>query len=232
MNACRTLIKHAANVSSRRSFAGAKLIASQQHRFVTTTRAFSTTSTSQEDLFKLLTREHAEEIETDSLVMPPELSDLKSKIEADWTIVDDGAMTKMVRTAEDIKVQLSFHEEMMDEPVEEEAGPMRFTVTVSKAGHSLVFSCLAEDAQVRIQSVAITTEDVEAVHKNSGVRSSQYQGPEFGELAEDLQDGFLAFLEEKAGIEEDVSVFISMYTDYREQNEYVKFLEDSMTLLH
>jgi len=42
---------------------------------------------------------------------------------------------------------------------------------------------------------------------------------------------FTAFLEDEVGINEDVATFISMTADFREQQEYVKFLDDSMSIL-
>jgi len=211
------------------------------------TRPFSSSAS---DLAEILERELAEEVEGGDDGMPAELATLKQNLQEQqaWKIVDDGAVTKMYRTLADTgsKVQLTFHcqdtvevldgggdvvDEGLGDEIEEEAGPVRFTVTVAKAGRTLVFTCLSEDAAARIQSVATTATADDVDSKSFGVDGYQYQGPEFSELAEDLQDAFHAFLEDDVSVNEDVASFVSMYSDYREQVEYVKFLEDAKSVL-
>ena len=105
-----------------------------------------------------------------------------------------------------------------------------------------MFTCLSEFAMPKIQGVAVaTSEDVEAIHGtkrspsagggSGGVDAYQYQGPEFEELAEDLKDAFHTYLEEEVGISEDMASFISMYSDFCEQIEYVGFLEDAKNIV-
>ena len=193
----------------------------------------------------LLARERAEEVDT--AVMPEDLKNLRIELQQDWKIVDDAALIKLYRTTDDNKkVQVSFHcqdtveeepsydnEDGNDQEEEELAVPIRFTVTVSKAGKTLVFTCLTtEELSLTIQSTAITTEDPTTVQNNGGsVLSTNYQGPEFSELAEDLQDAFHSFLVEDIGISADLVSFITMYCDYKEQTEYVQWLEDAKALL-
>ena len=69
------------------------------------------------------------------------------------------------------------------------------------------------------------------MQKTSGIAETLYQGPDFTELAEDLQDAFHTYLEEEVGVNKDVAAFISMYTDYKEQCQYVQFLEDAQNIL-
>jgi len=193
--------------------------------------------------------------------MPPDLLELKGSLESGddeggWKIVDDGAITRLYRsTSSGAKVQLSFHcqdtVEYMDEQQEileelgipeegagsgeeEEAAPVRFTVTVSKAGKALVMNCLSENASAKVQGVAVTaSQNVDDVHVKSGgwIDKAQYQGPEFEELAEDLQESFHTYLEEEVGVSENVAAFVSMYADYREQVEYVNFLAETKSIL-
>ena len=193
-----------------------------------------------EDLLDILTREHAEEIENDSTAVPPELAELKSSLEKDWKIVDDGATTRMFRSVGSSKVQVFFHcqdtvevtDEDYEEPVEEEAAaPVRFAVMATKAGKTLVLTCISEDATAKIQGAGITMDDVETIQQKSGIDSNQYQGPEFTELAEDLQDSFHTYLEEELGINENVASFVAMQADFREQINYVQFLEDAKSAL-
>ena len=55
--------------------------------------------------------------------------------------------------------------------------------------------------------------------------------PEFTELAEDLQESFQSYVIEECGIDEDVTAFISMYSDYREQEEYVSWMKSAVDIL-
>jgi hypothetical protein len=57
------------------------------------------------------------------------------------------------------------------------------------------------------------------------------QGPEFTELAEDLQDAFHTYVEKECGVDEDVTAFITMYADYREQEEYVAWMKTANSVL-
>jgi hypothetical protein len=57
------------------------------------------------------------------------------------------------------------------------------------------------------------------------------QGPEFTELAEDLQESFQNYVAEECGVDEDVTAFISMYCDYREQEEYVSWMKTAIDIL-
>jgi len=52
-----------------------------------------------------------------------------------------------------------------------------------------------------------------------------FQGPIFRELAEDLQDSFVSYVQEECGVTTDVAAFISMYADYKEQLQYINWLK-------
>jgi complement component 1 Q subcomponent-binding protein len=213
------------------------------HHLLSTRAAFSSTTT----LIDLLKREHAEEVEN-AATMPPELYDLKALLEKDWKIVDDGAMTRLHKTLESsAKVQVVFHcqdtveyeedfnfddeeeEGEQEEEEEESADPIRFTVTITKAGKTLALTCLTtEELNASIQSAAVTSS---ALLPEMTLPPGDFQGPEFMELAEDLQEAFHTFLNDDVGVSENVVVFLSMYCDYKEQTQYVQFLEDTKTLL-
>ena len=66
---------------------------------------------------------------------------------------------------------------------------------------------------------------------NSQQISHCFQGPEFTELAEDLQEAFHTYVEKECGIDEDVTAFIAMYADYREQEEYVSWMKTANKVL-
>jgi hypothetical protein len=120
-------------------------------------------------------------------------------------------------------------EEQEEEEEEEPADPIRFTVSITKAGKTLAITCLTtEELTASIQSVAVTSSPLV---NDVTVPPGEFQGPEFMELAEDLQEAFHNFLNEDVGVAEDVVSFLSMYCDYKEQTQYVQFLEDTKTLL-
>jgi complement component 1 Q subcomponent-binding protein len=197
---------------------------------------------SQTNLVDILAREEQEEVDSGNTEMPEELADLKSRLESDWRIVDDGANTQLFLN--DKKVQISFHcqdtveEEVAyedDEEVDDDDEPMapvRFTVTLSKAGKTLVISCLSELGMAKIDSVVSSTSAPDVVHANQGVlEKTEYQGPDFLELAEDLQDAFAVFLEDECNVNSDVATFVAMYTDYKEQMQYAQFLKDAQSII-
>ena len=193
-------------------------------------------------LADILKREHTEEIDNNTTEMPPDLSDVKTALEQEegWKIVDDGALTKLYRTLSNgSKVQIAFHCQDTVEDVEgcieddgyagdEAAVPIRFHVAVTKAGKTLAMTCLTtEDLSASIQSVAVTGQ----LQDDYLVAASDYQGPEFVELAEDLQESFHDFLLDDIGVSENVVSFLSMYCDFKEQTEYVKFLSEARNLV-
>ena len=199
-------------------------------------------SAASDALVDVLKREHDEEKENNTLDMPVDLTKLKQQIEADWKLVDDGAMTKLHKTVGALKVQISFHcqdtvneyegDAEEEEDVEEPGGNgVRFTITATKAGKSVVWNCVSRDESVTIQGVGMTNEDVDLVQKTSGISENLYQGPDFTELAEDLQDAFHEYLSEELGVDSDLAVFIAMYTDYKEQCQYVHFLSDVQSIV-
>lgn len=201
-----------------------------------TARAFSAPTTT---LIDILAREEAEEVDTGNTEMPQELADLRASLEKDYRIVEEEAMTTMFLT--DSKVQISFHcqdtvEEVTEEAYEdgeEPSDPVRFTVTDTKAGKTLFINCISEAGEVKIEGVGTTSLSPDAVHANQGnlPEKSLYQGPDFLELAEDLQEAFYGFLENDCGVHTDVASFVAMQTDYQEQMQYVQFLKDVQTVL-
>jgi complement component 1 Q subcomponent-binding protein len=192
-------------------------------------RTFS--SESKTNLIDILAKECDEEVDSGNTEMPQVLSDLKATLEEKWRVVDDGANTQMF--LKDKKVQISFHcqdaveevedEEEVNETEEEVVAPVHFTVTVSKAGKSLVLECLSDFGQVKVVGVQTSSSDVED--------SNLYQGPDFLELDENVQEAFAVYLEEELSVDNDVAAFIAMYSDYKEQMQYVQFLKDVQAIV-
>lgn len=209
---------------------------------------FSSTAT--DDLSAIIERELSEEEENAG--MPPTLNDLKSTIEIDWSIVDSppgstssSATVKMYRKAagpSGAKVVVYFHcqdtlidetkdhnimEDEADDQEEEEPAAFRFRVTVERAGRTMVFGCVSDEGEATIESLVIR----DGEYKEDGDYPEVfYQGPEFSELAEDLQETLAIFLQDECGIDGDVASFVSMYSDYKEQTEYINWLKSIKSL--
>ena len=195
-------------------------------------RAFSSDATM--TLVDMLSKEYEEEVDSGNTEIPKELAELKASLEEDWRLVDDGASTQLF--LKNKKVQISWHcqdtvEEVAQEEMamegddeEEPALPVHFTVTVSKAGKSLVFDCLSDYGEAKVVGVRTTSSDV-------ADEENLYQGPDFVELDEGLQEAFAIYLEEELSINSDVAAFIAMYSDYKEQMQYVQFLKDAQSIV-
>mmetsp|Transcript_21793 Transcript_21793/g.32187 ORF Transcript_21793/g.32187 Transcript_21793/m.32187 type:complete len:240 (-) Transcript_21793:70-789(-) len=192
---------------------------------------------SSNDLSDILARELEEENETGSS-MPEDLAELKETISEYWTIVDDGesGTVKLFRKEGPEKVAVVFHcqdtlDEELDDSEEESSPEVRFTLTVTKAGKTMVLNCVSVDASAVVESVVTTNEDIELIHDTGKVDEKLYQGPQFDELAEDLQDAFTEYVKEECGITSDVAAFISMFADFKEQQEYVRWLNQVKLIL-
>ena len=219
--------------------------------------AFRTMSTtSRPVLLDLITREHTEEVEEGRTDIPEQLAELQATLKENaWKIVDDEGFTKLVREHNGMKMQLSFHcqdtiqedephfeeegdeneepEDAMEEDGEEAPGSLRFvaTATPTKTGKTLVFQCTSEFGGSIIDAVSVSKDDnIEHLHTGDA-KHNEYTGPVFAELPEDVKDEFHNFLEVDVGVNADVSNFIHVYADYKEQQHYVKFLEDVKEVL-
>lgn len=203
---------------------------------ITATRPFSSSS---ETLSDLLAREVEEEQEL--AVMPPELENLTEEIKAYWRIVDDDTegTVKLFRKSGSVAIQFHCQESLPDMPgegdeeeeeEEELSPPVRFTVTTSKAGKTLVMWCLSEQGEASVEGLAVSTADADAIFSN-GINASSYQGPEFSELPEDVKDAFTDFLRTDCGVNSDVAAFIAMQADSKEQSQYVRFLNQVQAII-
>lgn len=200
----------------------------------------------------ILKREISEEKANPLNEIPEDLSDLKRTLSADWTIVDgtasssDGATIKMYKKehlSNGSKVTISFHcqdsldpddlgflqsaanaaSDAMgseDEEQEEDSTPVKFDVTVSRAGKIMHLSCTSENAEATIDSITMSNSEEEMEDE------ALYRGPMIEDLAEDLREALEDYLKEECGVNEDVSAFIAMYADYREQMEYINWLKN------
>ena len=200
------------------------------------TKAFASSS-----LSDLIQREIADESQNELNEMPSHLSDLHKQISSNWTIVDgssvgsnSGAVVNMYKKEaleNGAKVTVSFHcqdtmeldglSEMLDEDDdfgEESPNPLRFEVKVSKAGMNMCIACESDEGKATVDGITFDEEGVD--------EGDTYRGPVLEELDKDFQAELEIFLKEICGINDDLSAFLPMYSDYREQLEYVKWLEN------
>ncbi len=204
-----------------------------------TIQNFSTSS----NLSSLLEREILEETETNPIKMPEDLAELKSILSEKWDIVDsrangeDGATVKMYLknpTPNGAKVLLKFHcqdteeqEEGIfdDEAPEEVSAPLQFEVQVSRAGKTMTMSCVSEDALASVEGIVISPSP-EAAAASHNDEDELYRGPILDDLPDDVKEEFDSFLRNECEVDEDVAAFTSMYADYREQAEYIRWLQE------
>lgn len=204
-------------------------------RFAMVSKSFSTLSS-------LITREIAEEKKSNPLKMPKELVELKQSLSSKWDIVDgsetggSGATIKMFKKtplASGGKVTVSFHcqdsmpdEDMFDEELSEEelAPSLRFDVSVSKAGKFMHISCMNQDATATVDGI-VFSDAPDAINEDF------YRGPVLEDLPDDVRDAIDEYVQLECGIDEDVAAFASMYADYREQAEYMQWLNDVKSIV-
>jgi len=125
---------------------------------------------------------------------------------------------------------------MGEDEEEEPAQAVRFGVTVSKGGKTVVLSCRSDaEGHIDVESVVVRDGDAESVLAalagGEGMHAALYQGPEFTELAEDLQQSFNDYVVKECGLDENVAAYIIMYSDYREQEEYLSWMKTAQDIL-
>lgn len=120
-------------------------------------------------------------------------------------------------------------EELMDEEDSAEPGfPARVNVTIEKEGvkGAMHFEAVAHDGSITIENVYHYANGKYALAKSAEqdwARRMVYTGPPYGNLDEDLQVLLEKFLEER-GINTALAVWVPEYIDFKEQREYMKWL--------
>ena len=213
-------------------------------------RGLSTTAGVANDLGALISREIKEENDSDNIVMPADLKELMEQVSDDWRIISDSATIQMFKKepiSSGGKVSLSFHcqdsismDDMLpdDEELfaageeEEHSVAFRFQVRVTRAGKTLVMNCVSMDSETSVERVFLDKESMTSNNNNTTLSNDVYQGPEFVELAQDVQDSFTEFVQTDCGVNENVAAFVSMYSDYKEQTEYVDWLNGVKSIIN
>lgn len=90
---------------------------------------------------------------------------------------------------------------------------INFTASIKKKNGEIIFDCVADES-IKINHVRI--------QKDS---DSAYKGPPFENLSDSLQEAFMNYLEDRK-INPDLCHFILLYSQYKEQKEYVNWLKN------
>ncbi|KTW27690.1 hypothetical protein T552_02130 [Pneumocystis carinii B80] len=101
------------------------------------------------------------------------------------------------------------------------------TITKSKSG-TLALDALAQDGIFMIENITYYKNDNLALTQTAEAdwqRRGIYMGPSFQSLDENIQVMFERYLEER-GINTSLALFIPEYVSYKEQNEYVNWLQN------
>ena len=108
------------------------------------------------------------------------------------------------------------------------AYPAHVKITITKPGNKAVeIHATAEDGSFTIENISFFPKagllDAQDAKDASEARSL-YAGPTVGDLDPELQQMIEQYLEER-GIDEELAGFLPEYADFKEQKEYVKWLE-------
>ncbi|CEG79525.1 hypothetical protein RMATCC62417_13979 [Rhizopus microsporus] len=125
-------------------------------------------------------------------------------------------------------------EDDMIEPGNEEdeeivSFPVRASVTIEKDGQGAVtIDTVAQDGEIVIESVMYYKDNKLANEQSAEAdwqRRGLYIGPQFSELDENLQQLYERYLEER-GINSALANFLPDYIEYKEQKEYIQWLDN------
>ena len=111
--------------------------------------------------------------------------------------------------------------------------PAHVSVTIERPGKgALQIDTVAQDGLIAIDSVYYY-QDAKHLDPKSSEQEAQaarlYTGPPFGNLDEDLQVLLEKYLDER-GINTTMALFVPEYIDYKEQKEYLRWLQSKCDL--
>ncbi|KAJ4163499.1 hypothetical protein LMH87_005222 [Akanthomyces muscarius] len=122
--------------------------------------------------------------------------------------------------------------DMEAEDLDEEApAPINLSIVIEKPGKSdgaLNIDATAQDGSVVVENLFYYADAKLArldTPEAAQQRADVYPGPPFGSLDEDLQVLMERFLEER-GVTQALAVFVPDYVDLKEQNEYLRWLNN------
>ncbi|KIW00863.1 uncharacterized protein PV09_07620 [Verruconis gallopava] len=144
--------------------------------------------------------------------------------------INAGGSSGNMRTAPEDRIAPS-DEEGYDEDLEPApAFPARVNVRVTRDGKqgAIMIEATAQDGEIIIDNVYFFKDVAQADPENADAewkRRSVYAGPPFGNLDEELQILLERYLDER-GIDVRMANFIPEFIDYKEQKEYVRWLNN------
>ncbi|KAL1198614.1 hypothetical protein V5N11_011263 [Cardamine amara subsp. amara] len=124
---------------------------------------------------------------------------------------------------EDIKIEATMFDRSVPSSKSTSTEPeyvlhITFIVNISKAGAGEAFEimCSAWPDTIEISKLCV----------RKGIKSSpsSYNGPEFEELDDELQDALYQFLEQR-GISDELAVFLHQYMKNKDKGEYVRWMD-------
>ncbi|OAA73317.1 regulatory protein SUAPRGA1 [Cordyceps fumosorosea ARSEF 2679] len=155
---------------------------------------------------------------------------------ADEAALEDEGIDDDLQAAEGGKRQAQQqHQDLegeLEADVDEEApAPINLSIVVEKPGKTagaLAIDATAQDGNIVVENLfhyadaaLARLDSPEAAQRRADV----YPGPPFGSLDEDLQVLVERFLEER-GVTQALAVFVPDYVDLKEQNEYLRWLNN------
>lgn len=113
--------------------------------------------------------------------------------------------------------------------------PIRCSIVISKGSDqgALSIDALAQDGAMVVDNISFYKDAKLATDLTSEAdwkRRGLYIGPQFDHLDTNVQEEFERFLEER-GINGDLALFVPEYAEYKEQKEYVKWLQNVKTFI-
>ncbi|KAI9894184.1 MAG: hypothetical protein M1814_004038 [Vezdaea aestivalis] len=138
------------------------------------------------------------------------------------------------RTPEEESGLEESEEQEQEQGQDEELAPTyraNLQVAIEKKGQgSLRIAAAAQDGVIAIENVFYFTPEGEKqalkpAQLQGDATKEPYAGPQFNNLDEDLQVLFESYLEER-GIDTRLAMFVPEYTEWKEQQEYVRWLNN------
>jgi len=170
-----------------------------------------------------------------------------------WNVEDIAGHDEVALTREfgDEKIRLLFSIADIDTPTEPEftpeegesapeaetqdaSFPIRTSITVTKTGNgALSIDAIVQDGAFIVDNISFYRDEKlanDATAEADWKRRGLYIGPQFDHLDVNVQELFERYLEER-GISSSLALFIPEYAEYKEQKEYVKWLERVKTFI-
>ena len=136
--------------------------------------------------------------------------------------------TKGGSVAEDSIAPADEQRQDEDEQRELSGFPAQLNVTITKPGKGAVqITATADDGMIEVEDVFYFQKaELAEPHTAEKMHARQhvYAGPPFGNLDSDLQAMLERYLDER-GVNSQLATFVPDYIDYKEQREYVQWLE-------